>query len=78
LEAVTSIKPVLAVAVSLLAAAAILWFNGRANLRDTVSLVAAVVKFLIIISMAPVVLAGGAVEITLNRKVTLRLGVNQR
>ena len=65
MEAVTSIKPVLAFAVPLLAAGAILWFNGRDNLRDAVSLVAAVIMFLIIISMAPVVLAGGAVEITL-------------
>ena len=65
MEAVTSIKPVLAIAVSLLAAGAILWLHGRDNLRDAVSLVAAVVKFLIVISMAPVVLAGGTVEITL-------------
>ena len=65
MEAVTSIKPALAFAVPLLAAGAILWFNGRDNLRDAVSLVAAVVMFLIIISMAPVVLAGGTVEITL-------------
>ncbi len=40
MEAVTSIKPVLAIAVSLLAAGAILWFNGRDNLRDADSLVA--------------------------------------
>ena len=65
LEAVLSIKPVLAFAVPLLAAGAILWFNRRDNLRDGVSLGAAVVMFLIIISMAPVVLGGGTVEITL-------------
>ena len=65
MEAVTSIKPAVAFAVPRLAAGAILWFNGRDNLRDAVSLVAAVVMFLIIISMAPVVLAGGTVEITL-------------
>ena len=65
MEALTSIKPAIAFAVPLLAAGAILLFNGRDNLRDAVSLVAAVVMFLIIISMAPVVLAGGIVEITL-------------
>ena len=65
MEVVHSIKPILAIAVSLLAAGAILGFRDRANLRDSVSLIAAVVKFLIIISMAPIVLGGGTIEITL-------------
>ncbi len=65
MEAVTSIKAVLAFAVPLLAAGAIICLNGRDNLGDGVILVAAVVMVLIVISMAPVVLAGGTVEITL-------------
>ncbi len=60
-----SIRPVLAIAVSLLAAGAIWGFRRQANLRDAVSLVAAVAKFLIVISMAPTVLAGGTLQITL-------------
>jgi len=61
----TSIRPVLAIAVSLLAAGAILGFRHQVNLRDAVSVVAAVIKFLIVISMAPAVLAGGTYQITL-------------
>ena len=64
MEVVHSIKPILAIAVSLLAAGAILGLRDRANLRDAVSLIAAVVKFLIIVSMAPIVLGGGTIEIT--------------
>ncbi len=65
MEVVTSIRPLLAIAVSLIAAGAILGFHGRDNLRDAVSLVAAVIKFLIVVSMAPTVLAGGTIELTL-------------
>ncbi len=65
MEVVYSIRPILAIAVSLLAAGAILGLRDRANLRDAVSLIAAVVKFLIIVSMAPIVLGGGTIEITL-------------
>ena len=60
-----SIRPVLAVAVSLLAAALILYFHKRPNLRDATSVIAAVAKFLIVISMAPLVLAGGTLDLTL-------------
>ena len=60
-----SIRPILAIAVSLVAAGAIWGFRRQANLRDAVSLVAAVAKFVIVISMAPIVLAGGTLQITL-------------
>ena len=60
-----SIRPVLAIAVSLLAAGAIWGFRRQADLRDSVSLVASVAKFLIVISMAPTILAGGTLQITL-------------
>ena len=65
MDVVESIRPILAIAISLLAAGAILALRDRANLRDAVSLIAAVVKFLIIISMAPIVLGGETIEITL-------------
>ena len=60
-----SIRPVLAIAVSLLAAGAIWGFRRQSDLRDSISLVASVAKFLIVISMAPTILAGGTFQITL-------------
>ena len=60
-----SIRPVLAIAVSLVAAGAIWGFRRQADLRDSISLVASVAKFLIVISMAPTILAGGTFQITL-------------
>lgn len=60
-----SIRPVLAISVSLLAAVLILYLRKSPNRRDMVSVVAAVIKFLIVISLAPVVLAGGQLELTL-------------
>ena len=60
-----SIRPVLAIAVSLVAAGAIWGFRRQVNLRDSISVVASVAKFLIVISMAPTILAGGTLQITL-------------
>ena len=65
MEFLLSIRPALAVAVSLLAAVAILFFHNRSNIRDGVSIVAALIKFTIVISMAPLVLAGDTLELTL-------------
>ncbi|NSY41287.1 monovalent cation/H+ antiporter subunit D family protein [Leisingera sp. ANG59] len=65
MEFLLSIRPVMAIAVSLAAAALILWLHQRPNLRDAVSVAAAVLKFLIVISMAPLVLAGGTLELSL-------------
>ncbi|MEW2913306.1 monovalent cation/H+ antiporter subunit D family protein [Leisingera sp. JC11] len=65
MEFLLSIRPVLAIAVSLAAAALILWLHQRPNLRDAISVAAAVLKFLIVISLAPLVLAGGTLELSL-------------
>ncbi len=65
MEFLLSIRPLLAIAVSLTAAGAILCLRNNANLRDAVSVLAAVVKFLIVISLAPLVLAGGTHDLTL-------------
>lgn len=62
---ILSIRPLLAVAVSLIAAAAILCLVQRPNVRDGVSVIAALIKFGIVISMAPLVLAGEVLELTL-------------
>lgn len=65
LEFILSLRPALAVAVSLIAAGAILWFADRPNLRDGISVVASIIKFILVISMAPLVLAGATLELTL-------------
>ena len=58
MEPITSIKPVLAVSVSLFCTLFIIAFSKRANLRDGVTFLAAFVKFGIVASMIPVVLGG--------------------
>ncbi|NRA83480.1 MAG: monovalent cation/H+ antiporter subunit D family protein, partial [Gammaproteobacteria bacterium] len=65
MEFLMLIRPALAVAVSLIAAVAILCLYKRPNIRDAVSVVAAVIKFIIVISMAPLILAGNTIDLTL-------------
>ncbi|MCK5644978.1 MAG: monovalent cation/H+ antiporter subunit D family protein, partial [Gammaproteobacteria bacterium] len=60
-----SIRPVLAIATSLTAAVLILYFHNRPNMRDATSIIAAILKFLIVISLAPLVLGGGTLDLTL-------------
>ncbi|WP_419902654.1 monovalent cation/H+ antiporter subunit D family protein [Kiloniella sp.] len=60
-----SIRPLLAIIVALMAAGAILVFRHHSKWRDAVSLVASVIMFLIVISMAPKVMAGGTFELNL-------------
>ncbi|TIO52202.1 MAG: monovalent cation/H+ antiporter subunit D family protein [Mesorhizobium sp.] len=60
-----SIRPLLAVAVPVLAALAVLLLNKRAKLRDVISPLAAIATFAIVASMAPTVLAGGTVDLRL-------------
>lgn len=55
-------RPLWAVLISLLAAGLILLCNRRPNLREALTFVAAAGKFAVVISMLPVVLAGGVVE----------------
>ena len=75
MESIVSIKPVLALAVSAVAALCIIYARHHPNLRETFSLGAGVLKLLIVVSMAPMVLAGGVIDITL---VTLLPGVSIR
>ncbi|UXN62089.1 monovalent cation/H+ antiporter subunit D family protein [Phyllobacterium zundukense] len=65
MDPVISIRPLLAVAVAGLAALAVLLLNNREKLRDVVSPLAAIVMFVIVVSMAPTVLAGGTVDLRL-------------
>jgi multicomponent Na+:H+ antiporter subunit D len=65
LDPVISIRPLLAVAVAVLAALAVLLLRNRQKLRDAVSPLAAFAMFAIVVSMAPTVLAGGTVDLRL-------------
>ena len=58
-ETVASIKPLLAVICSMMAAPGIFLLRKHANIRESITLLAAAIQFVIIISMAPVILAGG-------------------
>ena len=62
---IESIKPLLAVAVSLLGAALIVAARKNPNIREGFSLGTAVLKFLIVVSMVPTVLAGTKLHYTL-------------
>jgi multicomponent Na+:H+ antiporter subunit D len=63
-ESLVSIKPLLAVLVSALAAMMIIRSRANPNRREAWSIGAGVVKFLIVISMAPAILAGSVLEFT--------------
>ncbi|MEK7702534.1 MAG: monovalent cation/H+ antiporter subunit D family protein [Nitrospirota bacterium] len=62
---VISIKPFLAMVVSLLGAALIVLTRNHPNRREGVSLVAASIKFLIVLTMIPDVIAGNTLHFTL-------------
>ncbi|MBW2195711.1 MAG: monovalent cation/H+ antiporter subunit D family protein, partial [Deltaproteobacteria bacterium] len=58
METITSIKPVLAVSVSLVITVFIIASGKRPNLRESWTFVAGIIKFCIVASMVPVVLGG--------------------
>ncbi|MEK7748026.1 MAG: monovalent cation/H+ antiporter subunit D family protein [Nitrospirota bacterium] len=55
---IVSIKPLLAIFISLSAVLPIMLFDKRPNYREAASVIAGVLKFLVVISMAPVIFAG--------------------
>ena len=63
--AVISFTPVLAILASLLAVIPIILLGRRANLREGASFLAGIVKFGLIASMLPTVMAGSTIEYTL-------------
>jgi multicomponent Na+:H+ antiporter subunit D len=65
MEAITSIKPLLAVLVSLGAIIPIVASGSRPNLREAWTFLAGFVKFGLVVSMLPLVLGGSVVEYTL-------------
>ncbi len=62
---IESIKPVLAIAVSLIGAASIVSARKNPNIREVCSVSAAIIKFIIVASMIPTVLAGNTIHYTL-------------
>lgn len=66
MDAIYSIKPILAILVSLVAVLLIgLTGQKRANLREFWTILAAVLKFLIVMSMVPTIMAGKEIALTL-------------
>jgi multicomponent Na+:H+ antiporter subunit D len=79
MEITCSIKPLMAVLVSLSAAALILLSGKRPNLREAWTILAAAAKFLIVLSMAPSILSGRLLEctiLTLSPGISLKLRVD--
>jgi multicomponent Na+:H+ antiporter subunit D len=65
METITSIKPFLAVLVSLVAVIPIVASGSKANLREAWTFLAGIVKFGLVVSMLPLVLGGTVIEYTL-------------
>jgi multicomponent Na+:H+ antiporter subunit D len=65
METITSIKPLLAVLVSLVAVIPIVMSGSRPNLRETWTFLAGIIKFGLVVSMLPVILNGTVIEYTL-------------
>lgn len=61
-----SVKPLLAVLVSILGAILILVSDRKPNLREFWSIAAGLAKFFIVLSMLPVILAGNTIEYTVS------------
>jgi multicomponent Na+:H+ antiporter subunit D len=64
MDAVTSLRPLLAILVSLVAAGLILLCGRRPNLREAWTFIAAIGKFSLVLSLVPLVVHGGTVEST--------------
>ncbi|MDQ1336303.1 MAG: multicomponent Na+:H+ antiporter subunit, partial [Thermodesulfobacteriota bacterium] len=64
MESIVSIKPFIAVLVSI-AAVPFLILSRRANIRESWTFIAALAKFLIVLSMLPAILKGNQLVFTL-------------
>ncbi|MFA5906477.1 MAG: monovalent cation/H+ antiporter subunit D family protein, partial [Desulfobacula sp.] len=67
METIISIKPLLAVLVSLLVIPMLVSSSDKPNARESWTFIAGVIKFLIVVSMLPAVLSGKHVVLTLFR-----------
>ena len=59
---VDSIKPLLAISCPAICAFLIFLFRNRPNLRESCTIIAGILQFSIIISMAPVILKGNVIK----------------
>lgn len=64
-QTIVSMAPALAVLVSLIGAFLIVLFGKKPNLRESVTIITALTKFLIVASMLPIILNGDIIEYTL-------------
>ncbi|MGD9032671.1 MAG: monovalent cation/H+ antiporter subunit D family protein, partial [Desulfobacteraceae bacterium] len=62
---VLSIKPLLAISCPIICAFLILLFRKRPNIRESCTIIAGILQFLIIISMAPTILQGNVIKLHL-------------
>jgi multicomponent Na+:H+ antiporter subunit D len=65
METITSIKPLLAVLVSLVAVIPIVASGKKPNLREAWTFLAGIIKFGLVVSMLPYILAGGTIEFSI-------------
>lgn len=65
METIISIKPVLAVLVSIAGAILIILSSKNPNIRESWSIAAGIAKFLIVVSMIPIILRGDVIQYTL-------------
>jgi len=65
METIVSIKPLLAVLVSLLVIPALISSSDKPNARESWTFLAGIIKFLIVLSMLPVILQGKQIGLTL-------------
>lgn len=65
MDTIVSIRPLLAVFVSLLVVPFIIWSNRTPNVREAWTFAAAGIKFFIILSMLPLILSGNQLEYTI-------------
>ena len=65
METIESVRPLLALCIPFAAMFIIFYFKKAPNQRDATSFIAAILTFLTVISMAPVILSGRTIEYTL-------------
>ena len=65
MDTIVSIRPLLAVFVSLLVVPFIIWSNRTPNVREAWTFAAAGIKFFIVLSMLPLILSGNQLEYTI-------------
>lgn len=65
METITSIKPLLAVLISLFVIPILVSSSGKPNVRESWTFIAGTIKFLLVISMLPVILKGDLIVLTL-------------